>query len=115
MTDVARLDTPYGDLTGKEQAALQWRRYRRRYPPVTDQPRHYGRKKAPRCFDFSQLEKVLGTDDKYVLADQLRVTPRTIQRIRARGALTEAQADTYAVRAGLHPGNVWPNWWSEET
>ena len=77
----------------------------------TDAPRFFGTKNVPRCYNVSALEEMLGTDDKDALAVQLKVSTRTIDRLRAKGALTEAEADVYAVRAGFHPGTVWPNWW----
>ena len=73
---------------------------------------HFPRpKNAPRCYNVSALEEMLGTDDRDALAVQLKVSTRTIDRLRAKGALTEAEADVYAVRAGFHPGTVWPSWW----
>lgn len=43
------------------------------------------------------------------LASQLDVSVRNIYRWRRIG-LTEAQADEFAVRCGLHPCEVW-DWW----
>ena len=70
-----------------------------------------GRRNAPRPYSISALEDLLGTDDREALAVQLSVSTRTIDRLRAKGAFTETQADVYAVRAGFHPATVWPSWW----
>lgn len=42
-------------------------------------------------------------------ARRLGVDPVTIQRARRIG-FTPWAADKFAVRLGLHPGGVWPNW-----
>lgn len=41
---------------------------------------------------------------------QLGISGRTRNLIAQRGGLTEKQADRYAVRAGLHPYEVWQDW-----
>lgn len=46
-----------------------------------------------------------------LLAFRLGVTRRTIQRL-ANTGLTDRQADHYAIRAGLHPAWIWPEWWT---
>lgn len=47
-----------------------------------------------------------------VLAQRCGVPDRTLYRWLDLG-LTEGQVDELAVRAGLHPGEVWPAWWAE--
>lgn len=39
------------------------------------------------------------------------VSTRTVHRWQRNG-LTDTQADRAAVALGLHPANVWPDWWS---
>jgi hypothetical protein len=34
-----------------------------------------------------------------------------VQQLRRRGGLSLDQADRYAIRAGWHPAEVWPQWW----
>lgn len=46
-----------------------------------------------------------------MLARMLDVDPTYISRWR-RAGLTWATADEVAIRLGLHPGEVWPEWWS---
>jgi hypothetical protein len=43
-------------------------------------------------------------------ADLLGVNVRHLARWKGRG-ITIDQADALACRAGLHPGEVWPEWW----
>lgn len=44
-----------------------------------------------------------------LLALQLGISHRRARRARSEG-ITETQADTWAIRLGLHPTNVWPDW-----
>lgn len=37
-----------------------------------------------------------------------------VWRLEQRGYLSDAQADLFATRAGLHPGLVWPEWFDVE-
>lgn len=92
-----------------ERATLKARR--RYLPRVTDQPRFFGPKDAPREYAFDSLAAALGLQTDAALARRLRVSTRTIWRLRTVG-LTESQADEYAGRAGFHPGLVWPGWWN---
>lgn len=43
------------------------------------------------------------------LAQVLGVSGSTLTKYRSNG-LTAKQADRLAVRAGLHPGNIWSDW-----
>lgn len=60
------------------------------------------------------VEQLLEAADATVatLAQRCGVPDRTLYRWCDQG-LTEGQADELAVRAGLHPGEVWPSWWDE--
>lgn len=46
-------------------------------------------------------------------AAKLHVSRATLARYETHG-LDDRQADRCAVRAGLHPGNVWPEWWTAD-
>ena len=65
----------------------------------------------PHPFSIEPLMVAVGAATAWEAAVQLGVTRRTISRLRSR-RLTVAQADFYAVRAGLHPAMVWPDWWT---
>ena len=44
-------------------------------------------------------------------AELLGVSRETINRWHnPKTTISEHQADRYAIRLGLHPGNIWPNW-----
>lgn len=66
-----------------------------------------------RPYPVSALARVLGLDpeDTGNLSLQLRLNRRTVNRYRALG-LTGDQADEWACRAGLNPGEVWDHWWA---
>lgn len=64
-------------------------------------------------FDFAALERCIGGSRDYVAA-RLGVATKTVDRFRREG-LSEDTADRYAVRAGHHPGEVWPEqWWNDD-
>lgn len=48
------------------------------------------------------------------LACLLGCSPRTVTRWRAAGRLCAFDADRYAVRLGLHPCLIWPDWFTDE-
>lgn len=62
-------------------------------------------------FDVRRLEEAAGADGATELARCLGISTRQVLRLRHSG-LTEVDADRYACRLGLHPGTVWPEWWS---
>lgn len=49
-----------------------------------------------------------------VLAHHVGVSVRTVWR-RLHQGLDEKRADRWATRLGLHPGEVWPEWWYPES
>lgn len=69
------------------------------------------RARGPRPFPVAPLARLMGLDpdDTGTLARQLHLHRATVARYRALG-LTDTQADEWATRAGLWPGEVWP-WW----
>lgn len=64
-----------------------------------------------RPYPLAPLTSALGKPPAGILAARLGVSRRTVCRWKRQG-LTECQADQAAVRAGLHPGIVWSEWWS---
>lgn len=46
-----------------------------------------------------------------LLAFRLGITRQAIQRL-ARTGLSDRQADHYAIAIGIHPGFIWPEWWT---
>lgn len=62
---------------------------------------------VPERFPFEPLEDRIG-ESTHRLADLLRVSGATVNRLRSRG-LTLDQADRYATRAGLLAVEVWPD------
>lgn len=69
-------------------------------------------------FPLEPLERALGarhgspvSPSVVLLAARLGIGRRHLPRLRRTG-LSEAQADVLAVRAGFHPGEVWPEWWT---
>lgn len=67
----------------------------------------------PRPYPFEALEAILGGAgaSARALAQRLSISHRSVSRWR-RSGLTEAQADELAVRCGMHPCQVWPEWWA---
>lgn len=65
---------------------------------------------APRPYDLASLVERAGTAGAHQLAARLRVSGSTLLDLAVFG-LTEDQADVFATRVGLHPGEVWPRWW----
>jgi len=57
--------------------------------------------------------------DCYRLASSREIAKRTgykdstIRKWRSADLLPERAADVLAVRAGYHPGNIWPEWWTQ--
>lgn len=66
---------------------------------------------TPRPYDVADLAHALGLDpaDTHALATTIGIGRRWIRRYRDAG-LTERQAETWALAAGLHPEEVWPRW-----
>lgn len=46
------------------------------------------------------------------MAELLDLSPATISRYMGGGKLRREAADRAAVRLGLHPSNIWPEWFS---
>jgi hypothetical protein len=71
------------------------------------------RGRIPRPFDVEALARALGIlpADTAALSAALGIGRRWIRRYRLVG-LSEMQADRWATAAGLHPGDVWPTWWT---
>lgn len=61
-------------------------------------------------FPFGPLELLVSGSCGLATARALGVHPRQVYRWRA-GGVTWAQADELAVAVGLHPAEVWPEWW----
>jgi hypothetical protein len=59
---------------------------------------------------FAPLERAAACVSRRVLEERLGVSYRTVQRLVVVG-LSDEQADEYAVRAGLHPLEVWGDAW----
>ena len=49
--------------------------------------------------------------ERVVLAERAGVTLRTVVRWVAAGGVPERFADIAATRNGLHPGDLWSEWW----
>lgn len=65
----------------------------------------------PRPYPFGPLLEALRTTHG-AFAKRHGVSGRDVKVMVEQG-LTEYQADKYAIRAGLHPGDVWPDlWWA---
>lgn len=70
-----------------------------------------GRRTAPRIYPAQPLIDAAREPNDYTLMHRLGISGYTLVTARAEG-LTEVQADTWAVRLGWHPSNIWPNeWW----
>lgn len=67
---------------------------------------HYGG-----CRVYGQRQIATRDAHERQVAEQVGVHQRTIRRLRDRETLTEVEADTWAVRLGRHPGELWPSWW----
>lgn len=61
-------------------------------------------------FPFAPLAALLPRN-RDAIAAKLRVSRATLRKVEAHG-LDTYQADRCAVRAGQHPGTVWPEWWT---
>ena len=60
-------------------------------------------------WSYTSLERAAGTTSKAALARAIGVADRTVFRWQRRG-LSDCQADRAACALGLHPSNVWPEW-----
>lgn len=82
-------------------------------PPTarSEKPQHPPKAPRPGSFALAELERAVGRFSGEDMAEVLGTTTRTIFRLR-RAGMSYVQADRYAVRAGLHPGDVWPQWWT---
>jgi len=72
------------------------------------------RRRQPRPYAVADLAAALGlnpADDRLTsqLVHALDMSRGWVLRCRTLG-LTEAQADEWAIRCGIHPGDVWPRW-----
>lgn len=72
------------------------------------------RGRTPRPYPVAALARAIGLDpaDTHGLTLALGIDRSWVKRYRHHG-LTDAQADTWACRAGLHPADVWPRWGDE--
>lgn len=61
-------------------------------------------------YPFAPLSALLPRN-RDARASKLRVSRATLRRYETEG-LDGYQADRCAVRAGHHPGTVWPEWWT---
>lgn len=61
-------------------------------------------------FDLAPLLERLGLATPLAAIRALHISGATFRRLRNEG-LSVNQADRLACRAGLHPGEVWPEWW----
>ena len=66
----------------------------------------------PRPFALEALERAIGPLSTRAMAQVLRASVSTVQSLRSTG-LTVWQADRAACRFGLHPSEVWPDWWDD--
>lgn len=48
-----------------------------------------------------------------LMADRAGTSRRRIQRWKNGTTLSERDADMFAVRIGLHPALIWPDWWAK--
>jgi hypothetical protein len=71
------------------------------------------RGRIPRPFDVESLARALGLlpTDTAGMSLALGIGRRWVRRYRLVG-LSERQADRWATAGGLHPGDVWPSWWT---
>jgi hypothetical protein len=70
------------------------------------------RRPEPRPFDLREIERVMGSSCTATTSTWLGLQRRQVYRLRLSG-LTFSQADALAVRAGLHPADVWGSlWWN---
>lgn len=74
---------------------------RNHWPTSVQQPRPYALQ--------ALLERLHLTPGQW--AARWRVSGRDLKRYMDEG-LTEYQADRYASREGLHPGDIWMRWWA---
>lgn len=66
----------------------------------------------PRPYSFRRLLDVAWPSTSIMEVSRiLGIHPRQLHRWLHYG-LTERQADTLAIAAGLHPSLVWPDWWT---
>ena len=55
-----------------------------------------------------------GDSDGYTIANAaacIGIAANSYARVVKRGHLSEPAADRWATRLGLHPGDLWPQWW----
>jgi hypothetical protein len=77
----------------------------------SDLQRGRARRRSGPKLPFAPLEQALGPLSVAALARELDVLPRYIYRYRARGVSVQL-ADQLATTAGLHPSDVWTEWWT---
>lgn len=68
-----------------------------------------GRTGPPLYWPIQPLFEAAGTDQFGELAIRTGIATRTLHRSTTRG-LTDITADKAAIRLGLHPLTIWPNW-----
>lgn len=62
-------------------------------------------------FDLQPLAALLGATCDSEIAHATDTCRRTVQRWKHDG-MSADQADRAAIRAGYHPANIWPDWYS---
>ena len=65
-----------------------------------------------RRYSYAALAACAGLSENQ-LALHVRMSGTTLADVRRNG-LTELAADRYAIRAGLHPAEVWPDWLQDD-
>jgi len=63
-------------------------------------------------FDPAPLVAAVGDLSIHEVQEVIGVNSRTWSRYRnGTGTISMDMADKYAVRLGMHPGEIWPEWW----
>lgn len=66
---------------------------------------------APRPFLLADFLEAMACENAQDFADTISVNVRSAHRWMAKPALTLFEADLLCGRAGVHPSEVWPEWW----
>lgn len=65
---------------------------------------------AEERFDFGRIERLVEAESMLELTRRLGINPRQVYRWRSYG-VQWSRADQMACALGLHPGDIWPEWW----
>lgn len=69
---------------------------------------------SARVFDARYLMDFAGGDTYGEIALRLRVRGGTVGRwVKVGQHFNELEADRWAYKLGVHPSEIWPNWWSD--